>query len=249
MSRAKKIAIRYTLLIVKPFHLAFHHATVHGIVAAVYIPDAPDPVPEEILLTLPTEESDFARTLKGYRQVQFVGGRIAVRHAASQLRVDVPPLLPDARGAPCAPPELSISISHKSELALAMVSLTGPFKLGVDLETYGPARMNIAPKVLTKKELDDNQAIENLDARWIDILLRFSIKESIYKAIDPFVHRYVGFEEAIVSPSLEGTASVELCLKNGEGPFWVDARYEWLHGHLLTSVRLGKPLETGRVIE
>jgi len=234
---------------VKPFHLAFHHATVHGIVAAVNIPDAPDPVPEEVLQTLPEAESSYARTLKGYRQVQFVGGRIAARHAAAQLRVDMPPLLPDERGAPCAPSQLSISISHKSKLALAMVSLQGPFKLGVDLETYGPARMNIAKKVLTAPELENNQSIEDPDARWIDILLRFSIKESIYKAIDPFVHRYVGFEEAMVSPTLQGTAAVQLHLKNGEGPFWVDARYEWLHGHLLTSVRLGKPLETELIIE
>ncbi len=69
-------------------------------------------------------------------------------------------------------------------------------------------------------------------------MLRFSIKESIYKALDPYVHRYVGFHEAEVHPDLQGTARVELRLKNGEGPLQVDARYHWIRGRILTSVRI-----------
>lgn len=231
--------IRYTRFIVKKFNLAFHHATPHGIVAAFNIPDSPDPVPDAVMERLHPDEARFAREQKGYRQVQFVGGRLAARQAASQLRIDLPPLLSTERGAPDAPEGLRISISHKRELALAMVSLAGPFQLGVDLEDYGPARPKIAEKVLTPPELAEVRSIEDPTAQWIDTLLRFSIKESIYKAIDPYVGRYVAFKEAIVRPDLEGRAKVELGLSNNEGPFWVDARYEWLHGHLLTSVRLG----------
>ena len=223
----------------KPFHLAFYHATAHGLIAAVNIPDAPDPAPEEVLETLPTEESDYARTLKGYRQVQFVGGRIAAREAAKQLRIDLPPMLSDARGAPICPPEICVSVSHKKTLALAMVCLKGDFTLGVDLESYGPQRMGIAKKVLTPEEQTENQRIEDKDRQWIDVLMRFSIKECIYKAVDPFVRRYVGFDEAQVRPGLDGTAQVKLLLRDEEGPFWATARYEWLHGHLVTSVRLG----------
>lgn len=231
--------MRYTRFIVKKFNLAFHHATPHGIVAAFHIPDSPEPVPESVLERLPPDESAYAREQKGYRQVQFVGGRLAARQAANQLRITLPPLLSTPRGAPDAPDGLRISISHKRELALAMVSLAGPFQLGVDLEDYGPARPKIAEKVLTSTELAEIQEIEDPKARWINTLLRFSIKESIYKALDPYVGRYVGFKEAIVHPDLEGQAAVQLNLAQQEGPFWIDARYEWLHGHLLTSVRLG----------
>jgi enterobactin synthetase component D len=212
----------------------------HGLLAAVHIPDAPDPVSEDVLARLPVEESDYARTLAGYRQVQFVGGRFAARQAASQLRIELPPMLSNTRGAPLAPDELCISISHKRTLAMAMVCLKGPFQLGVDLETYGPPRLGIAKKVLTATELAENNTIKEESRRWIDLLLRFSIKESIYKALDPYVNRYVGFEEAQVRPDLEGTAAVVLTLKHNEGPFWVDARYGWLHGQLITSVRLGQ---------
>ena len=220
-----------------PYGIAFHHATQHGVLTSVHIPDSPEPVPDDILNRLPREEAQVARSLRGYRQVQFVGGRIALRRACEQLGVRPPPLLQDDRGAPVVPKGLVGSISHKKTLALAMVANARDGTLGVDLEAYGPERLSIAGHVLTEGE---QRAIEQMpdDRRWISLLIRFSIKESIYKAVDPFVRRYVGFQEAIVTPDLHGRAAVQLQLEGGEGPFEVDARYEWLHGRLLTSVRI-----------
>ncbi len=220
------------------FDVAFHHATPHGVVTAVHIPDSPDPVPEEVLARLSPAEAIHARTLKGYRQPSFVGGRLALRKACEQLGQHVSaPILPDARGTPLLPAQLTGSISHKRDLAVGMVSFAAHGTLGVDLEDYGPPRLGIAEAVLRPEEL---AAIGSLPEarRWIAILVRFSIKESIYKALDPHVRRYVGFHEAFVEPDLQGGAQVALHLANGEGPFAVDARYEWLQGRLLTSVRL-----------
>jgi enterobactin synthetase component D len=218
-----------------PFTVAFHHATPHGVVTAVHIPDSPDPVPDAVLAGLP--EAEHARTLRGYRQVQFVGGRIALRLACEQLGVRPPPLLSDERGAPRVPDGVVGSISHKNTLALAMAAKAGYGTLGVDVEDYGPPRPAIAPRVLTAQELAEVQDLPE-DRRWFAILLRFSIKESIYKALDPYVRRYVGFHEAVVTPDLHGGADVSLALANGEGPFDVEARYEWLRGRILTSVRI-----------
>ena len=206
-------------------------------VTAVHIPDSPEPVPEDVLTRLPPVEAAHARTLRGYRQVQFVGGRLALRQACEQLSVRPAPLLPDDRGAPRVPPGLVGSVSHKSTLALAMAARATGGTLGVDVEDYGPPRLGIAKRILLPEELD---AIEGLDSerRWFAVLLRFSIKESIYKALDPYVRRYVGFHEALVTPDLQGAARVELRLEQGEGPFEVDARYEWLHGRVITSARI-----------
>jgi enterobactin synthetase component D len=223
------------------FDVAFHHATPHGVVTAVHIPDSAEPVPESVLSRLPAAEAAHARTLKGYRQPAFVGGRLALRKATEQLGQPVTgPILPDARGTPVLPPHLAGSISHKRDLAIGMVSSAAHGTVGVDLEDYGPPRPSIAESVLRPEELE---AIAPLPEarRWIAILVRFSIKESIYKAVDPFVRRYVGFHEASVEPDLQGSARVTLHLANGEGPFAVDARYEWLQGRLLTSVRLRPP--------
>lgn len=204
---------------------------------AVQIPDNPEPVPESILATLPTSEANHAKGLRGYRQGQFVGGRIALRHALGQLGTRSGALLSDDRGAPVLPPGMVGSVSHKRDLAIAMVAPDRGWKLGVDLEDYAPERLRIASHVLREEEIE---AIASLPdhRRWIALVLRFSIKESIYKALDPFVNRYVAFSEACVTPDLEGAATVSLHLAQGEGPFEVEARYHWLWGRIVTSVRI-----------
>ena len=71
----------------------------------------------------------------------------------------------------------------------------------------------IAEHVLVPEELE---AIRDLpdDRKWIALLVRFSVKEAVYKALDPYVHRYVGFHEAIVRPDVYsiGHTSVEAYL-------------------------------------
>jgi len=220
-----------------PFAVAFHHATPHGVVAAVHIPDSPDPVPEEVLYHLRQPEAEFARSLRGYRQVQFVGGRLAMRSACRQIGMRSPAVLPDEHGAPVLPADFVGSISHKATLAVAMAARADGGTLGVDLEDYGPVRQGIASRVLTPSELARVEALR-AERRWISVLVRFSVKEALYKALHPHVHRYVGFHEAQVEPDLEGRAAILLDLAQGEGPFAVDARYEWLRGRILTSVRV-----------
>jgi len=222
---------------VTPFALAYHHAIEHGIVAAVHLPDSADPVPDDVLARLHPGEASHARDLRGYRQVSFVGGRLALRLAVQQLGQQPAAVLPDQRGTPQLPPELIGSVTHKRTLAVAIVARNHGWTLGVDLEEYGPPRLGIVPKVLTPRE---QQAIANLpEARqWLATLVRFSLKESVYKALDPWVRRYVSFHEAEVDPDTDGGAEIALNLANNEGPFSIRARYTWLHGRLLTSVQL-----------
>lgn len=224
----------------RAFTVAFHHALPHGVLSAVWIPNTPDAVPAAELERLPAREAEAARALRGYRQGQFVGGRMALRAAFRQLGVDPEPLLCAPGGAPAVPSGFAASISHKGELAVGMASRSHGETLGIDLETYEPARPGIAPRILRPGELAVVQRLPP-ERRWIATLQRFSIKESIYKAIHPYVHRYVGFHEAEVHPDLLGRARARLHLEQGEGPFRVDARYSWLHGRLFTSVRI-RPL-------
>jgi len=48
-----------------------------------------------------------------------------------------------------------------------------------------------------------------------EVLLRFSLKESIYKAMHPLICQYVGFMEAEVQPLADGTAETTFMLKSG----------------------------------
>jgi 4'-phosphopantetheinyl transferase EntD len=49
--------------------------------------------------------------------------------------------------------------------------------------------------------------------------MHLSAKESIYKALDPFVRRHVSFKEASLALRADGTWHVTLTLAAGEGPF------------------------------
>jgi 4'-phosphopantetheinyl transferase EntD len=46
-------------------------------------------------------------------------------------------------------------------------------------------------------------------------MLRFSLKEAIYKATHPLLNQYVGFQEAEVTPLSDGTATVVWNLESG----------------------------------
>lgn len=205
--------------------------------AAFHIPDSPDPVPDDVLDRLPPSEAALAREHKGYRQGQFVGGRLALRRACEQLGEQPPPMGSTPRGAPWVGDRLVGSVSHKRTLAVGMAARPGGGTLGVDLEDYGPPRLGIVDHVLRPTEIAALVGLSD-DRKWIAMLLRFSIKEAIYKALDPWVQRYVGYHEAEVTPDLEGRAQVTLHLAQGEGPFEVDARYIWLHGRLISTVRI-----------
>ena len=221
------------------YEVAFLHALPHGIAVGVHIPTEKTPVPDSALQALHPDEASIAQSLEGFRKIQFVGGRLAIRAALHHLGQDHGPLTRTERGAVLLPANLAGSISHKGALALGMVAKRDQGTLGVDLEEYLPARPQIENKVLRPEEIE---AIAQLpdDRRWIATLIRFSIKEAIYKALDPYLQRYIGFDEVRVSPDLEGGAEVQLHLGPKDGNFHVNANYTWLHGRLLTSVRIYK---------
>jgi 4'-phosphopantetheinyl transferase EntD len=65
--------------------------------------------------------------------------------------------------------------------------------------------------------------------------LHFSIKEALYKAINPLISRYVSFQEATILPHPDGSVTVTLALAKQEGPFRAEARWSEISSHLLTT--------------
>ncbi len=109
--------------------------------------------------------------------------------------------------------------------------------LGVDLEDLTPERPGIASRILRPEELE---RIESLppDRRWTATILRFSIKEAVYKALAPRLQRYIGFEEASVSLRTDGNAEVDLHLTSGPTPAEIEARFTWMDRAVLSTVRV-----------
>lgn len=219
------------------FQIVHKDAIPHGIVAGASLPGIADPVPEDVLTRLHPDERAVAETLRGFRQAEFVGGRLAAREAMQALGRRTGPVLRGGRGEPLAPPGVTLSISHKRHLAVAVAARAEFGDLGADLEDLLPEREGIAERVLVAEELEALQALEE-DRRWTSTVLRFSVKEAIYKALAPRLQRFIGFEEAVVHPHTDGTAAVTLRLQSGTPPSFLEARFAWLEHSVLATVRV-----------
>jgi enterobactin synthetase component D len=192
----------------------------HGTCVVVELGDL-----EAALACLPLVEQDRARGLAPLRRDAYVAGRTALHLALAASDDPATPIGSDDRGAPILPAGWVGSVSHKGARAAALIAPVGGGHLGVDLELAAPPRQDIARRILTPRE----QAA--LPDRGRAVTLRFAIKEAIYKAIDPYVRRYVGFTE--VELDLDGDAvAVTTAL-----PFSIEATWREHAGHWLATAR------------
>jgi enterobactin synthetase component D len=191
-------------------------ALAHGACVIVELDD-----PEAALASLPADEQDRAHALAAPRRRDYVAGRTALHLALATAA----PILSDDRGAPILPAGWVGSVSHKGGCAAALIAPAGRGHLGVDLELAAPPRQDIARRILTPRE----QAA--LPDRGRAVTLRFSIKEAIYKAIDPYVRRYVGFTEVELDVTNDAV-TVTTAL-----PFAIEATWREHAGHWLATAR------------
>jgi 4'-phosphopantetheinyl transferase EntD len=163
-------------------------------------------------------ELAYAATLSPLRRRELVIGRAALREALGR---DVA-ILPDDRGAPMLPAGWIGSVSHKGDVAAALV-VPGDgarVRVGVDLERAAMPRQPIERRILTEHE-----RAQIIGPR---ITLAFAIKEAIYKAVDPFVRRYVGFTEVELELGDNGACSVATALPFAVTAWWILLEDRWL---------------------
>jgi enterobactin synthetase component D / holo-[acyl-carrier protein] synthase len=223
-------------------NIAFDLRLVHGRCVGVRLPDGVGIFDALAETALAPEERTFAASLTAVRRRTWVGGRVAMREALTRSGFDAPAVLADSRGAPLLPAGVAGSISHKESLAVALVARGAPDdgeRLGVDLELDAARPHDIASHVLTDEEATELAALAG-PARAREVLLRFSAKESIYKALDPFVRRYVAFKEIAVRPLPGGAAEVQLHLPASEGPFKIEVQWLRWQGLVLTTARAAR---------
>ncbi len=217
----------------------FELVLAHGLVVGLAIPDADDPA--SLTALLHAGEIEAMASWAAPRRRTWIAGRAALRTAIVRSGLEAPAIGSDDRGAPLLPPGIVGSVSHKERVAVALVAQADPgdgARIGVDVELDVPLRIDIARKVLTEDEQREIAALPDAE-RLAEVRLRFSAKEAIYKALDPFVRRYVGFQEVSVTPTPDGLSTVQMHLT--EGPFDVDVRWLRRDGLVLTTARARRP--------
>jgi enterobactin synthetase component D len=194
--------------------------TPHGRCVVVELAD--DTAIEAALAALPAAEQAHAQSLTEIRRRELVSGRTALHLALGDFG---PAILADDRGAPILPPGWVGSVSHKGTIAAALAAPSGAGWIGIDVERAAPPRVDIAPRILTPREL------AALPDRGTSVTLRFAIKEAIYKAVDPMVRRYVGFRE------VELAWTGDACEVRSELPLSIEVTWREHAGLYLASAR------------
>jgi enterobactin synthetase component D len=217
------------------FAVAFERSWPCGLCVAVSFPEDSSAITPVVTARLHPEEAGHAATLHPRRQPTWIAGRLALRAALVGLGAPPDPILPDDRGAPRVPAGLVGSISHKQRLAVGLASRECGWTVGVDVEQRHMGQQDITRRVLTEAECAGLDGLD-AEARGQAVMLRFSLKESIYKAIDPHVRRYVGFHEVDVVVLPDGRAAVDAHLVRAER-LEVEGWWSIAREHVLTAAR------------
>lgn len=188
--------------------------TPHGVLIGLAVDDAC------ARADLPQEERAIAAQRADHVRGAFVAGRLALREALRSHGLEAPhdsviaaPILHDPRGAPVLPEGWTGSISHKEVVAVALARPSEGVRVGVDVEVERPNRIDISRRVMTDDELAELAAHDpSNEARAAWTLQRFSMKEAVYKAIDPFLRRYVGFREVQLEPLRASSGDAWACV-------------------------------------
>lgn len=151
-------------------------------------------------------------------------------------------ILKDKHGRPDIPKGFLGSISHKKNIGVALVSVDNNFNIGatssknsatpklrgigVDIEKCKPRSSRISRRVLTPSEIESLGNLQNV-TKDEEVLLRFSLKESIYKAMHPLICQNVGFQEVEVTPNSNGTANVKYMLQSNAHLNFEETSVHW----------------------
>jgi enterobactin synthetase component D len=233
-----------------PLPVLERRVVTHGWLVTVQVPalrPADGAAQARLLAGLGPTERVAAARMGAPRLATWAAGRAALRQALTLAGAPagaVGDLPADAQGAPIVPSRWLGSVSHKQEWAVALATRrpTGAHYVGVgvDVERRPDTvddRVDLARRVLTAAELERLEGIDGVSRRRA-VLLRFSLKEALYKAIAPLARRWIGFREVEAWPEDDGRATFttvvpELAAAGVTLEGWWDASAD----RLLTSVR------------
>lgn len=177
--------------------------------------------PRDRTASLFHEEHALAASLSGKRRDAFTTGRWLTQQLQHQVIGSAAAVRRGEDRAPVWPAGCLGSITHTHDLvAAAVIRESEARAVGIDLEQQGRVREHLFPRVLTPAERDRMSALAE-DARRNLATLIFSAKESVYKALNPLLKRYIGFQE--VEVMLDARAFAAPNATGSSGPFWIRA--------------------------
>jgi 4'-phosphopantetheinyl transferase EntD len=186
----------------------------------------------------PEEEQVIARSVDKRRH-EFTAGRACARRALAELGVPPAPILSGERGAPQWPAGIVGAITHCAGYrAAAVARATEVAAVGIDAEPHDPLPEGVIDQIVRPEELAHLPALSAAAPKVCWDRLLFSAKESIYKAWFPVARRWLGFEEAIVTPDPDAGVFTARLLVPAPAPLSGTLHGRWMvrDGLVMTTV-------------
>lgn len=183
----------------------------------------------------PGEEEAVAGAVER-RRAEFTTGRLLARAALEHLGVPAAAVPVGQRRAPVWPDGVVGSITHCAGLRAVAVARTRDVRsVGIDAERHAALPEGVLGAVSDEGERAHLARLPS-GTHWDTIL--FSAKESVYKTWFPLTGRWLGFEDAVLTPAPDGTFVADLCLTDAAVPARLQGRWAVREGLVLTAVAL-----------
>jgi len=154
------------------------------------------------LVPLPEEEPLIARSV-AKRRNEFVTVRHCARQALGDLGLPPVPILKGDKGEPCWPDGVVGSLTHCEGFRGAVVGRASEVRsVGIDAEPHAVLPKGVLDAISLPAERAELGTLPG-GAHWDRIL--FCAKEATYKAWFPLTHRWLGFEDARISFTVDGS--------------------------------------------
>jgi 4'-phosphopantetheinyl transferase EntD len=134
------------------------------------------------------------------RRREFTTVRACARRALAGLGLPPAPITTGERGQPLWPTGVVGSITHcASYRACVLAHVDDLVGLGIDAEPHMPLPEGVITRIARLEELQALSALAraNPEVHWDRLL--FCAKESVYKVWFPLTHRWLGFEDVVLT--------------------------------------------------
>ena len=196
------------------------------------------------LMPLPEEAPLVARSVSKRRN-EFVTVRHCARIALGEIGVAPVPILKGEKGEPCWPDGVVGSLTHCDGFRGAVVARQGEIRsVGIDAEPHDVLPRGVLDAISLPIERSQLSTLPT-GLHWDRIL--FCAKEATYKAWFPLTHRWLGFEDAHITFTLDSSGSagtfrsrilIDPTAEHGPPLAALDGRWSVADGIALTAITL-----------
>ncbi len=171
------------------------------------------------------------------RRNEFSTGRHLLRGLLREFGIDYAQLPKAAGGGVVWPDGYCGSVAHTDQFCAAVLAKTDDIaSVGIDIENIGDVGERECRVFMPDDEYEIMTSLEP-KIRQVRMAAAFSVREAIYKCLNPVFGRWIDFQDARVWFSDDGT-SLDVTVKNYESLCGLRCRYEVKDNLVITSAML-----------